>query len=207
MQNEIVKCNFHLYLGKKDYEILSWKNSLPPKCFKFYVEQILLSHINGYEIMMPQVSINVAQFKSTPIHIVIENEQIIDFLSKIDIGQKSKIIKEILLFYIREARHNIYVSSNKKGKKQNNPMPSVFVKAKKKISPPTTVVVETKTNNVEKVITSPKTNNPPNNDNLPIKSKIDDNIIKSPIVENKELPAKSNSNPMLRALFKMSGDE
>ena len=33
--------------------------------------------------MMPQVSINVAQFKSTPIHIVIENEQIIDFLSKL----------------------------------------------------------------------------------------------------------------------------
>ena len=207
MQNEITKCNFHLYLGKKDYEILSWKNSLPPKCFKFYVEQILLSHINGYEIMMPQVNIISAQFKTTPIHIVIENEQIVDFLSKIDIGQKSKIIKEILLFYIREARHSIYVSSNKKNKKQNTPMPSVFVKTKKRPSSSTTVVVETKKNNTEKVVVSEKTDNQNSKEVLPVKPKVDDNIIKSPIVENKEVPVKSNSNPMLQALFKMSGDE
>ena len=85
------KCNFHLYLGKKDYEILQWKNSLPPKCFKYFVEQILLSYINGYKIMLPpiQAQKNI-EFKSMPIHIVIQNEQIASFLSQLNSGEKAK---------------------------------------------------------------------------------------------------------------------
>ena len=98
MQNNNEKCNFHLYLGKKDYEILVWKNSLPPKCFKYFVEQILLSHINGYPIILPPTNNEIVEVKSSPIHIVIENKQIIKFLSTITSGDKSKKIKENLTF-------------------------------------------------------------------------------------------------------------
>lgn len=205
------KCNFHLYLGKKDYEILQWKNSLPPKCFKYFVEQILLSYINGYKIMLPpiQAQKNI-EFKSMPIHIVIQNEQIASFLSQLNSGEKSKIVKEIILFYIREAQDNAFVSSGKKKKKNIQPSVSVDVKKIPK-EKPKTVSVSTPVQNkpvaaqpVEKEvkeIIKPNVNiSIPTSSNKPVEN----TVIEQPRTEERK-PAKNN--PMMQALFKMSGDE
>ena len=200
------KCNFHLYLGKKDFEILSWKASLPPKCFKFYVEQILLSYINGYQIMLPFGNNSCeVELKSTPIHIVIENEQIINFISQIDNGQKSKIIKEIILYYVRESRNTIFVSNGKKNKKQKSPQPSVSIKVSK-------IKQQRQTISVQKVAEDVKSIEKPKeviseNTNIKEVSRNDDNIIKAPINNEPKQTEKKNNNPMMQALFKMSGDE
>lgn len=200
------KCNFHLYLGKKDFEILSWKSSLPPKCFKFYVEQILLSYINGYQIMLPFGSNNSeVELKSMPIHIVIENEQIINFISQIDAGQKSKVIKEIILYYVRESRNTIFVSNGKKNKKQKSPQPSVSVKVNK-TKPQQKQIIS-----VQKVVEDTNIEKPQKDvsENISIQktSQMDNNIIKAPINNEIKQLEKKNNNPMLQALFKMSGDE
>ena len=204
------KCNFHLYLGKKDYEILQWKNSLPPKCFKYFVEQILLSYINGYKIMLPpiQAQKNI-EFKSMPIHIVIQNEQIASFLSQLNSGEKSKIVKEIILFYIREAQDNAFVSSGKKKKKNVQPSVSVDVKKIPKEKPKTinlTTPVQTKpvvSQPIEKEIKEPIKPNVniaiPVSVNKPVES----------VAEQSKTEERKNTknNPMMQALFKMSGDE
>ncbi len=205
------KCNFHLYLGKKDYEILQWKNSLPPKCFKYFVEQILLSYINGYKIMLPpiQAQKNI-EFKSMPIHIVIQNEQIASFLSQLNSGEKSKIVKEIILFYIREAQDNAFVSSGKKKKKNIQPSVSVDVKKIPKEKPKTVSIltpVQDKpivSQPVEKEIK--ETIKPNVNISIPTSSSksVNSTTAEQPKTEERK-PAKSN--PMMQALFKMSGDE
>lgn len=200
------KCNFHLYLGKKDFEILSWKSSLPPKCFKFYVEQILLSYINGYQIMLPFGSNNSeVELKSMPIHIVIENEQIINFISQIDAGQKSKVIKEIILYYVRESRNTVFVSNGKKNKKQKSPQPSVSVKVNKTKPQQKQIISVQKV--VENTHIEKQKKDVSESINIQKTSQIDNNIIKAPINNEIKQPEKKNNNPMLQALFKMSGDE
>ena len=206
------KCNFHLYLGKKDYEILQWKNSLPPKCFKYFVEQILLSYINGYKIMLPpiQAQKNI-EFKSMPIHIVIQNEQIASFLSQLNSGEKSKIVKEIILFYIREAQDNAFVSSGKKKKKNIQPSVSVDVKKIPKEKPKNVNIstpVQNKTiasqpaEKETKEIIKPNVNiSIPTPASKPVESTT---VVEQPKTEERK-PAKNN--PMMQALFKMSGDE
>lgn len=205
------KCNFHLYLGKKDYEILQWKNSLPPKCFKYFVEQILLSYINGYKIMLPpiQAQKNI-EFKSMPIHIVIQNEQIASFLSQLNSGEKSKIVKEIILFYIREAQDNAFVSSGKKKKKNIQPSVSVDVKKIPKEKPKTINIAtpaQTKPVAPQPVEKEIKETIKPNvNISIPTSSNkpVGSTVVEQPKTEERK-PAKNN--PMMQALFKMSGDE
>jgi len=206
------KCNFHLYLGKKDYEILQWKNSLPPKCFKYFVEQILLSYINGYKIMLPpiQAQKNI-EFKSMPIHIVIQNEQIASFLSQLNSGEKSKIVKEIILFYIREAQDNAFVSSGKKKKKNIQPSVSVDVKKIPKEKPK---IVNVSTPVQNKPVASQPTERETKeiikpNVNISIPTPTSKPVESATVVEQSKTeerkPAKNN--PMMQALFKMSGDE
>lgn len=189
--------NFHLYLGKKDYEILQWKNSLPPKCFKYFVEQILLSHINGYKIMLPRTHEQVEiEPKYTPIHMIITNEQIISFLEQQSSGERSKNVKEILLFYIREAQDMALVSSNKKKKKTvvalpqppkiaSRPLPTVA----EPIKHPTETAKEKTNIKEEKIVV--------------IQSAAESKHEATTTVN--KTPAKNN--PMMQALFKMSGDE
>lgn len=205
------KCNFHLYLGKKDYEILQWKNSLPPKCFKYFVEQILLSYINGYKIMLPpiQAQKNI-EFKSMPIHIVIQNEQIASFLSQLNSGEKSKIVKEIILFYIREAQDNAFVSSGKKKKKNIQPSVSVDVKKIPKEKSKTVNVITPVQDNpvvskpVEKEVKESIKPNVNISIPTPPNKPIGDTVVEQPKTEERK-PTKNN--PMMQALFKMSGDE
>lgn len=197
------KCNFHLYLGKKDYEILQWKNSLPPKCFKYFVEQILLSHINGYKIMLPPIQKQSSiEFKSTPIHIVVENEQIIAFLSQLDAGEKSKVVKEIILFYIRETQDNVFVSSGKKKKKNPQPTVSVDIKKIPKEKPKTVDIPVAKKQVVEE---KDNTIKPNVSISLPSSPKVSEPATQSQPKAEERKPAKNN--PMMQALFKMSGDE
>lgn len=203
MSNKSDECNFHLYLGKKDYEILSWKNSLPPKCFKFYVEQILLSHINGYSIVLPPSKDIHIECTSKPIHIVIKNEQVIEFLAHIDSGQKSKVVKDIILFYIRESRNFFYISSNKKSKKNKMSFtpPSIVKSQYKKNRLQSTSVTKTvkklpETTESSSVVSAPTPQTFESND-----------VIKAPIKENSTTQQKNSQNPLLQALFKMSGDE
>ena len=205
------KCNFHLYLGKKDYEILQWKNSLPPKCFKYFVEQILLSYINGYKIMLPpiQAQKNI-EFKSMPIHIVIQNEQIASFLSQLNSGEKSKIVKEIFLFYFREAQDNAFVSSGKKKKKNIQPSVSVDIKKIPKEKPKTVGIltpVQDKpvvSQPVEKEVK--ETIKPNVNISIPTPSRkpVESTTVEQPKTEERK---SAKNNPMMQALFKMSGDE
>lgn len=200
------KCNFHLYLGKKDYEILQWKNSLPPKCFKYFVEQILLSYINGYKIMLPPIQEHIlVEPKSKPIHIVIVNEQIASFLSQLNAGEKSKTVKEIVLFYIREAQDSQFVSSNKKKKKRKPPQPSISVdinKIKKEriIDKEIPVVIEQKDTNIKPNINIPLPQ--------PTTKPVEAQSVNKNEQQKAELPKKpAKQNPMMQALFKMSGDE
>ena len=189
--------NFHLYLGKKDYEILQWKNSLPPKCFKYFVEQILLSHINGYKIMLPRTHEQVEiEPKYTPIHMIITNEQIISFLERQSSGERSKNVKEILLFYIREAQDVALVSSNKKKKK-------TFV-----VPPQSPKIVSR---------SLPTVAEPVKHTNEAVKGKADVKEKKATVMQSVSEPkpevastvskTPAKNNPMMQALFKMSGDE
>ena len=201
MQNNNEKCNFHLYLGKKDYEILVWKNSLPPKCFKYFVEQILLSHINGYPIILPPTNNEIVEAKSSPIHIVIENKQIIKFLSTITSGDKSKKIKEILLFYIRASRSGQAISSTKKKRKTAPISTSINIPSKNQKKKEVASNIS-KHNIVPSV--QQETNMVQQGKNEPQKEE-NDGIIKAPIVAapKPSIP----KNPMMQALFKMSGDD
>lgn len=215
--DNISKCNFHLYLGKKDYEILLWKNSLPPKCFKFYVEQILLSYINGYKIALPPaVNKKSVTIKYAPVHIIITNEQVAEFLNNINSGDKSKAIKEIILYYIRESQDAQFVGANKKNKKKQTP-PSYQTPSKN--TKPTTVTVSTQsaanTNKpaIEVQLTreplkvndnkTQNKNNKKENASPEIKENKPIDNQKEETIENK--PTKNN--PMLQSLFRMSGDE
>ena len=196
------KMNFHLYLGKKDYEILVWKNSLPPKCFKFFVEQILLSHINGYDIVLPPVKYEIDEEnvkQGRPVHLVIENKQIINFLTQIETGDKSKLVKEILLFYIRESRENFFVSDGKKKKKKSPVQQPRYVKQQN-----VNVAQTTSTKKVEKQHTPIIKEESPE---IPIVAEIEKTVVTPPI---NDIPKEKNNgtkNPMMQALFKMSGDE
>ena len=188
------KMNFHLYLGKKDYEILVWKNSLPPKCFKYFVEQILLSHINGHKILLPPMTldgIEDSMLIGKPIHIVTENKQIISFLNKIECGDKSKLVKEILLYYIRESRDFIPVADSKKKKKKHNSQ-----QITSRTSQNTRENAEQR--EVQTFISAKQTETTEDS----IKSK---DVIIPPISDKPK--EKNNKNPMMQALFKMSGDE
>ena len=189
--------NFHLYLGKKDYEILQWKNSLPPKCFKYFVEQILLSHINGYKIMLPRTHEQVEiEPKYTPIHMIITNEQIISFLEQQSSGERSKNVKEILLFYIREAQDMALVSSNKK-------------KRKTIVAPPQQPKIVSRS--LPTVAETIKHTTKPAQEKHDVKEEKGTVAQSVPEAKSEVAPAVSRTptknNPMMQALFKMSGDE
>lgn len=214
------KCNLHLYLGKKDYEILNWKQSIPPRCFKFYIEQILLSYINGYPIALPSCKNfrNSVELKTKPIHIVLENDQIIDFLSKLDNGQKSKVIKEIILYYIRESESKYYVNNGNKSKKSKTPKPSVSVKTSNIKKESTNVVIDVSAQTKDKSIVETVTKNTTIFVDEAVQQKEtvaetiqepkinDKKVIKAPI-NTESKPQEKKNNPMMQALFKMSGDE
>jgi predicted DNA-binding protein len=200
------KINFHLYLGKKDYEILVWKNSLPPKCFKYFVEQILLSHINGYKIILPPILIeeNSNIVTGKPIHIVTENRQIIDFLSKIENGDKSKFVKEIILYYIRESRDSFMVSDNKKKKKKTTSTPQYFTKPES---------TNSRSNDKKDRDINIGQNIKQNNTVMqqlqkPVTQITQSTTSETELIKETEQKQKvSNKSPMMQALFKMSGDE
>lgn len=208
-KNRKESCNLHLYLGKKDLEILRWKESLPPRCFKYYMEQILLSYVTGQKIMIPAIKEGKTEPSIRPIHLVITNKTIIEFLEQFDNGEKSKSIKEILNYYIREAKDGQYISRGKKAKKAQAPIYEV----------PQNIQTQSEHQNkkpvskqVEKVQPS-NHNNSDNNDtksskpNVPQitveKPKAKDNTSKN---EKKQQPV-DTKNPMVQALFRMSGDE
>lgn len=202
MQENNEKCNFHLYLGKKDYEILLWKNSLPPKCFKYFVEQILLSHINGYPIILPPFNDEIVKVKCSPIHIVIENKQIISFLSTLNSGDKSKKVKEIILFYIRTSRAGQTVSPTKKKKK----IPPVVAPIIAKQKPPKKKDRGISDNNNHNVLQIEQHETQAMQQNrIEITEEEGSGIIKAPIVTAPK--PTTPKNPMMQALFKMSGDD
>jgi hypothetical protein len=166
------------------------------------VEQILLSHINGYSILLPPINYEIAEetvLDGKPIHIVTDNQQIIDFLSNIDNGEKSKLVKEILLFYIRESRDVVLLSDGKKKrKKQISPQSLPKTKPRKKSF--NTPSAE------EKESFTKKQDNTEEKNNSKKGVETEKEVVIPPI--NEKPKEKNNSkSPMMQALFKMSGDE
>ena len=197
-------CNLHLYLGKKDLEILRWKESLPPRCFKYYMEQILLSYITGQKVMIPTIKEGKTEPAICPIHLVITNKTIISFLEQFDKGEKSKSIKDILIYYILEAKDGQYISRGKKAKKTQVPVYETpnFIPEKK----------EPNINNRQKPKDDTHKQHSDNKPKQPQKQNTPQITVeqkKTP--ENtqnvKKQPTVDTNSPMMKALFKMSGDE